>query len=188
MEINELARKDTWAPQARDPSQRKAIPLLWVFKYKFDTDGYLEKFKARVCVRGDLQDTHQDTYAATLAYRTFRALMALAAAFDLEIAQLDAVNAFLNSPINEETYVEYPEGFREPGKVLQLKKALYGLRQSPKLWYDHLTSTLKQLGLSLVPDASCLMTNEWLTALYYVDDILFIYHARNAHLFKALLI
>ena len=41
--------------------------------------------------------------------------MAIAAAFDLEIVQLDAVNAFLNSPINEETYIHYPEGYKKPG-------------------------------------------------------------------------
>ena len=69
----------------RGASQRKPLPLLWVFTYKFDIDGYLTKFKARIYVRGDLQYGYQDTYAATLAYRTFRALMAITAVFDLEI-------------------------------------------------------------------------------------------------------
>ena len=50
--------------------QRQILSLLWVFKYKFDTGGYLKKFKASICVRSDLQDTSQDTYAATLALRT----------------------------------------------------------------------------------------------------------------------
>jgi Reverse transcriptase (RNA-dependent DNA polymerase) len=86
--------------------------LLWVFKYKFDTDGYLTKFKARLCVQGDLQSTEQDTYAATLAARTFRALIAIAAAFDLEIQQYDAVNAFVNSKLNEDIYCYSPEGFK----------------------------------------------------------------------------
>jgi len=144
----------------RDPSQqRKPLPLLWVFTYKFDTDGYLTKFKARICVRGDLQYGHQDTYAATLAYRTFRALMALAAAFDLEIVQLDAINAFLNSTIDEEILVKYPEGFKQPGQVLRLLRALYGLRQSPRLWHKDLTEALQALGLGLVPDANCLLSN-----------------------------
>jgi hypothetical protein len=56
-----------------------------MFKYKFDTNEYVEKFKARLCFRDDLQMTHQDTYAVTLAARTFRALMTIAAAFDLDI-------------------------------------------------------------------------------------------------------
>ena len=72
--------------------------------------------------------TENDNYAATLAIRTFRALMALTAAFDLEIIQVDAINAFLNSEIDEETTVECPEGFKIPGKMLLLLKALYGLK------------------------------------------------------------
>jgi hypothetical protein len=59
----------------------KVIPLTWVFTYKLDTDGYLTKFKARICVRGDLQSrSNKGTYAATLAARTFRTLMAMTAA------------------------------------------------------------------------------------------------------------
>jgi len=96
------------------------LPVLWVFKYKFNTDRYLTKFKACLCVRGDLQTTDQDTYAATLATRTFRALMAIAAAFGLRMRQYDAVNAFANSPINEVTYCWNPEGFSNPSCCLQL--------------------------------------------------------------------
>ena len=151
-----------------------------MFKYKYDTDGYLNKFKARICVRGDLQNTQQDTYAATLAYRTFRALMAITAAFDLEIVQLDAVNAFLNSDINEEIYVHYPEGFKQPGQALRLRRALYGLRQSPLLWYEDLTETLKTLGLVPILDANCLLSNGAIIVFFYVDDIIVLYHAKDS--------
>ena len=68
-----------------EASNEQILPLKWVFKCKFDSDGYLQKLKARLCVRGDLQITEEETYAATLAARIFRALMAIAAAFDLEI-------------------------------------------------------------------------------------------------------
>ena len=106
-----------------------------VFKYKFDTDGYLTKFKARIYIRGDLQDTNQETYTTTLVYRTFRVLIVLAAVFDLEIVQLDAVNTFLNSNIDEEVYVEYPEGYKRLEQALRLLRALYGLKQSLLLQY-----------------------------------------------------
>ena len=46
---------------------------MWVFDYKFDEDGYLLKYKARLVVRGDLQEQYGDTYAATLAARLFKA-------------------------------------------------------------------------------------------------------------------
>jgi hypothetical protein len=58
---------------------------MWVFTYKYDQDGYLLKHKARLVARGDLQYNSEDTYAATLAAQTFRALIGIATAFDLEI-------------------------------------------------------------------------------------------------------
>jgi Reverse transcriptase (RNA-dependent DNA polymerase) len=123
-EIAELTRRGTFELIPTQEEQKKTpLPLLWIFKYKFDTDGYLVKFKARLCVRGDLQTTEQDTYAATLAARSFRALMAILAAFDLEIRQYDAVNAFINADMNEEIYCLCPEGYKEAGMTWRLRKA-----------------------------------------------------------------
>ena len=105
-ELRALLKRGTFREIERQAYHRP-LPLLWDFKYKYDTDGYLEKFKARICVSGDLQDSDRETfYAATLAVRTFRALMTLAAVNDLEILQLDAVNAFLNSNIDEDITVQ----------------------------------------------------------------------------------
>ena len=123
--------------------------------------------------------SESDNYAATLAIRTFRALMALTAAFDLEIIQVDAINAFLNSEIDEETTVECPEGFKIPGKVLLLLKALYGLKQAPQLWYNHLTRTLKRLGLQEVPGTNYVLTNESIILFYYINDIMILYRLEN---------
>ena len=130
------------------------------------------KYTAHLCVRGDLQlITQAETYAATLAARTFRALMAVTAAFDLEAHQLDAVNAFTNSIIDEVIYLDFPEGFEQSGFCLLLLRALYGLRRSPLLWFKDLSTTLAQLGLHGTGEELCLYTNDWLTVLFYVDDI-----------------
>ena len=83
-EYNNLERRNTFRKVPRTSATR-TLPVLWTFTYKVDTAGYLIKHKARFCVRGDLQPTTQaETYAATLAARTFRALMAITAVFDLE--------------------------------------------------------------------------------------------------------
>ena len=83
-----------------------------MFTYKFDTDGYLVKFKAHICIQGDLQRlSEKDTYAVTLAAKIFRAIMAIVAAFNLETWQCDVVNAFTNSLINKVVYIEFPDGF-----------------------------------------------------------------------------
>jgi Reverse transcriptase (RNA-dependent DNA polymerase) len=144
---------------------------MWVSKYKFDSDGFLVKFKSRLCVRGDLQHTEEDTYAATLAARTFRALMAVSAAFDLEIRQYDAVNAFTNSELRETVHCVAPEGFQRPGHYWLLKKARYGLKASPLLWYTDFVQAVEELRLHVIPSVNCLLTHERLPLFFYVDDI-----------------
>lgn len=150
----------------------RILPLTWVYKYKFDKHGYLIKFKARVCVRGDLQPASDlDTYAATLAARSFCLLMAIAAYFDLDAFQLDAVDAFLNGDLDETVFVQYPDGFNIPGQCLRLLKGLYGLRRSPRLWYKELSSTLREMGLRPILEEPCIFANDWLVVFFYVDDI-----------------
>jgi hypothetical protein len=157
----------------------EVLPLKWVPKYKFDEDGYLTKFKMRVVARGDLQHTDEDTYAATLAAQTFRAVMAIVAAFDLETRQYDAVNAFVNAKLKNPVYCKAPPGFEKLNHILMLMMALYGLKISPNLWYNHLIQILEDLGLSQVPGVNCLFTNDWLILLFYVDDIVLIHHSKH---------
>ena len=86
-EIRVLEAKNTWTEvlQAYAKEQNiKTILTRWVFKYKFDQEGFLIKQKARLCARGNLQKTSDNTYAATLASRIFQAMMAITAAFDYE--------------------------------------------------------------------------------------------------------
>ena len=86
-EIKALEAKGTWKEIPINEVISKdnvIIPTMWIFNYKFDEEGYLTKYKARLVARGDFQKTNQDTYAATLAARIFRALMAVVATFDLE--------------------------------------------------------------------------------------------------------
>ena len=105
-----------------------------MFTYKVNNAGYLVRYKARICVRGDLQHhVSDDIYAVTGAYRSFRILMALVCAFGLLCHQIDFKNAFTNADMDEEVYTACPPGYCTPGKVWKLRKALYGLRKSPKL-------------------------------------------------------
>ena len=173
-----------WGKQTFETTPKEAgsfsIPQQWVYTYKFDENGVLTKFKARLCVRGDLQPPNeQENYAATLAVRTFRFLVSLINAFDLETAQYDAVNAFPNCDVDEEVYVQFPPGFERKGSHLRLKKALYGLRQSPRIWQEKLTSILTKMGLRQVTNELCLFTNGAIFVFFFVDDIVTAWH-RNA--------
>ena len=178
-EIRALLSKHTW-DEVRLSKKVQHLPTMWTFLYKEDEDGFITRFKARLVVRGDLQAIpHEEVKAITAAYRTFRLLCALIAAFDLEVTQTDAVNAFVNAMIGEEVYLSTPEGLDLPPDVsLRLRKAMYGLRKSPKLWFLEMTATLKAIGLAPVPDEPCLFVhpNKPVFVFFYVDDILVISH------------
>jgi hypothetical protein len=181
-EIRTLIENDTWVEIDRCDAEQKPLPLKWVFTYKFDKDGYFLKCKARICVRGDLQhkETIESTYAATLAARSFRTMMAIAAEFDLEVRQLDVAGAFLYASRENQPSVlcELPDGFGKPGKCVRLKRALYGLRDSPILWYKEFSSTLCSAGMIPSKEEPCLFVDKLrkVIVLFYVDDILIMYH------------
>jgi hypothetical protein len=176
-EFFELKKRSTfsWVEKAN----QSRIFLIWVFKYKFDIDGYLKKFKTRLCVRDDLQSTNQNTYATTLAAKTFRALMIISTAFDLKIWQYDAVSAFINSEIDEEWYSESSNEFSRFDYCWKLNKVLYELKQVSILWYRNLITILKDLELQSISRVNCLFVNDWLILFFYVDDIVTICQKEN---------
>ena len=94
-------------------------------------------------MRGDLQPKiDEDNYASTLAFQVFRLLMALVTLFDLETIQVDAINAFCNSPLDEEIYLYNPPGFLNSGKALRLLEGLYCQNAS---LITHISQLLKHL-------------------------------------------
>jgi hypothetical protein len=180
-EIQTQIAAETWRVVDRASARGRPLPLKWVFTYKCDEDGYLIKVKARLVVRGDLQakDSLHSTYAATLAARSFRLAMAIAAEFDMEIWQLDVVAAFLNAHTDSDrpVWCDLPDGFGEPGMCALLNKALYGMRDSPLLWYTDFSTTLTKLGLTASKEEPCLFFNaaRRVLVLFYVDDILLLF-------------
>ena len=155
----------------------KVLDCMWVYVYKFDKHGRLAKCKARLVVRVDQQakSTIGDTYAATLAARSFRVFMAIAARFDLEMIQYDAVNAFVHASLDEKIYMRMPKGYRKFGKILRLNRALYGLRRSPILWQRTFYASLLEIGFKPVPHEPCCLTYEGILIFFYVDDIVVAY-------------
>ena len=130
---------------------------MWVFTYKKNSDGFITRFKARLVVYKDLQAASQEEVKAiTAAYWTFRLLYALIAGFDLNVIQINAVNAFVNALVNDEVYLIPPKGIDlPPGFSLRLRKAIYRLRKSPKLWFLEMSAALQSIGLKAIPDKLC---------------------------------
>ena len=98
------------------------------------TDGTVDKYKARLVIKGYRQKEgldYFDTYSPVTRITSIRMIIAIAALRNLEIHQMDVKTAFLNGDLNEEIYMEQPEGFSSPGqekKVCKLVKSLYGLK------------------------------------------------------------
>ena len=180
IELKQHEERQTYDEVAISESTKLPLYLMWVYDYKFDDFGYIQRFKARLVVRGDqVQGPKGDNYAFTLAARTFRLLLAISAFFGLMMYQADAVTAFLHAPLSEPVYVRHPPGHWTKGKCLKLKKALYGLPQSPKLWYATLTAALVALGLKIIPEDPCVAANSWLVVFFFVDDIVFMFRPQD---------
>ena len=168
------------------PTDARVLPLKWVWKYKFSEDGKLEKYKARICVQGDLQVVWNDTYTTTLSSRVIRTLLALACAYWYRINQRDIVNTFLYSKIDQVVYVEFPLGMEEPGYCLPVKWALYSLKQSPNLWPKEFSSSLLKLGLKQYTTERCLHYNKYLIVFFFVDGVITLYKDKDSEKFEEL--
>ena len=126
-EYDSHQRNGTWE-LVELPVGRKTVKCKWVFAIKRDASGNIIRFKARLVAKGFTQVPGIDfdeTFAPVARLDSWRYLVALAAHLDWEIHQIDFDQAFLNGSLDEEIYMEQPEGFVvAAGKVCRLRKAL----------------------------------------------------------------
>ncbi|GJX49278.1 retrovirus-related pol polyprotein from transposon TNT 1-94 [Tanacetum coccineum] len=121
------------------PDSQTIIGTKWVFKNKLDENGVVSRNKVRLVAQGYNQQERIDfdeTYVPIARLESLIILLAYACAHDFKLIQMDVKSAFLNGFINEEVYVAQPPGFvdsEKPNRVFKLKKAIYGLKQAPKL-------------------------------------------------------
>ena len=126
---------------SRSSPDCKTIGCKWVLRKKLKPDGSIDKFKARLVAKGFKQKADLDffdTFSPVTRITSIRLLIVIAAIFDLKIHQMDVKTAFLNGDLEEEIYMDQPEGFVEPeqeSKVCKLIKSLYDLKQAPKQWH-----------------------------------------------------
>ena len=178
-EIAALAANNTWELDT-PPSGVKVIPTKWVFKIKTDADGNIERYKARLVVKGYRQIEgidYDEVFAPVSKYATLRTVLALASSRDYEIHQVDIKNAFVQGALKEEVWIGQPEGYSAaPGLACRLIKALYGLKQAPRAWHSRLDEELIAMGFTPSDADASLYTHADKEAyiLIYVDDILII--------------
>src|SRR5215216_1376286 len=146
-EMDSILANGTWEITDR-PYGCKPVGCKWVFKKKLRPDGTIEKYKARLVAKGYTHkegEDYFDTYSHVARLTTIRVLLSLAASHGLLVHQMDVKTTFLNGELDEEIYMDQPDGFvvnGQEGKVSKLLKSLYGLKQAPKEWHEKFERTL----------------------------------------------
>lgn len=174
-EYDSLITNNTWC-LVEPPLHQKVLKGKWVFKYKRGSGNVILRHKARFVVKGYEQKfgvDYDQTFASVVKPMSYKALFAIAASLDLEIEQMDVKTAFLYGEINEDIYIEQPEGFNDnSGRVCKLNKALYGLKQSPRVWYKTLSEHLQSIGFIAIDADSSVFQRSTTFIAVYVDDLL----------------
>ncbi len=178
-ELRSLQEMHTWE-SCKLPANRRAIPCMWVFKRKLNADGSIERYKARLVIKGFHQQHLVDfdkVFAPVVRASTVRLFFSIVAAQNLECHMVDISNAFVQGDVTNDIYMFQPPGFEDDtSNVLKLRKSLYGLKQAPRVWNQTLTALLLSIGcVRSQSDGAlftlCLSSGTVVYLLVYVDDI-----------------
>jgi len=135
------------------PEGVKVMSCVLSYKAKTDSRGREVRCKARLNCDGRYQceSTYTDTFAPTSRFSTLRAMCAIAAQEDMKLYQFDVKSAFLIPECKEEIFIQLPGEYKLPrGKVIRLKKMLYGLKNSAAAWSDHINAWMDKHGFTNV--------------------------------------
>src|ERR1044072_4091935 len=181
-ELGQFKIKEVWNLVPR-PEGFNVIGTKWIFKNKSDENGHVTKIKARLVAQGY---THiegvdfEETFAPVARLESIRLLLGVGCLLKFRMYQMDVKSSFLNGYLNEEVYVEQPKGFVDPffrEHAYKLRKALYGLNQAPRAWYERLTEFLINHGYNKGGIDKTLFfkhhQGKIMITQIYVDDIFF---------------
>ncbi|GJS09349.1 putative ribonuclease H-like domain-containing protein [Tanacetum coccineum] len=165
------------------PIGKRAIGTKWVFRNKKDERGIVIRNKARLVAQGHRQEEgidYEEVFAPVARIKAIRLFLAYASFMGFLVYQMDVKSAFLYGTIEEEVYVTQPPGFKDPDhpdKVYKVVKALYGLHQAPRAWYETLANYLLGNGFKRGKIDHTLFIKKQkgniLLVHVYVDDIIF---------------
>ncbi|KAI0510265.1 hypothetical protein KFK09_010866 [Dendrobium nobile] len=176
-----LQKQGTWS-LIPPPPNASIIGCKWTYRTKLHSDGSIARFKARLVALGNRQEygiDYEETFSPVAKLPTIRILFTVALYHGWQVQQLDVEKAFLHGNLSETVYMSQPKGFEDsshPTHVCRLHKAIYGLKQSPRQWYNTFTTHLISLGFSHSKSDSSLLIRKQPSStiflLIYVDDIL----------------
>ena len=182
-EMESITNNGTWR-LVDLPKDRKAVGCKWIFRIKRDAQGNIKTWKARLVAKGYAQTEgvdYFDTFAPVAKFVSIRVLLSWAAIMGWEVHHMDVKTAFLHGKLEEEIYMEQPEGFAKKGEedmVCLLVKSLYGLKQAPRAWNKKLHEQLVTLGFKRCESDHNVYLREHkkglVYLLVYVDDMLIV--------------
>jgi len=134
------------------PNGKKVFGCKWVFTIKHKANGSVERFKAKLVAKGFTQTygiDYEETFAQVAKMNSIRVLLSIVANLDWPLYQFDVKNTFLHGDLEEKVYMEIAPGLEDSssvGKECKLKKALYGLTQSPRAWFERFFRAMQRFG------------------------------------------
>lgn len=177
-EIKALEDNETWTCNEK-PYENRVVECKWVFKRKRNESGSVVKHKARLVAKGFQQTgmLFNDFYSPVAKLPSIRIFLAICNYLKIEVCQLDICSAFLNGTISEDVYISLPKGFKQKeGTICKLRKSLYGLKSSPKSWYNKFHNLMLSLKFKRSENEYCfyvkISETDKLYILIYVDDVL----------------
>ena len=182
-EMDSLVRNQTW-DLVKLPVQKRALQNKWVYRLK-EENGGKKQYKARLVVKGFAQKKGIDfdeIFSPIVKMNSIRTIVSLVAVEDLHLEQLDVKTTFLHGDLEEEIYMQQPQGYEVKGKenlVCRLKKTLYGLKQAPRQWYLKFDKSMTEQGYSRCHSKHfvCfkrLDNGRYIILILYVDDMLIV--------------
>ena len=181
-EFDQIEKNHTWELVPR-PHDKNVIGTKWIFKNKLNENGDVIRNKARFVCKGYAKKEgiyFEETFSHIARLEAIRMFLAFSSFQQFKVYQMDVKLSFLNGDLEEEVYIEQPEGFilgNDEKLVCKLKKALYGLKQAPRAWCYHLDKYLQQQGFTKGSTDSNLYTkienDKLLIIVVYVDDNIF---------------
>jgi len=181
-EMRSLQKNSTW--EVVDlPTGKVPVGCRWVFTIKHKMDGTIERFKARLVAKGYTQTygiDYIETFALVAKINTVRILISLVVNRDWPLYQFGVKNMFSHGDLQEEVYMKLPPGciMQTQGniQVCRLRKSLYGLKQSPRAWFERFTKFMKSIGYKQSNSDHTIflkIDKKAITALIvYIDDII----------------
>lgn len=180
-EFNSTVQNRTW-DLVSVTEHMNIVGCRWIFTIKYNPDGTIDRYKARIVAKGYHQQPgvdFTDTFSPVIKPTTIRLILGLAVNKSWPVRQVDVNTAFLQGHLKEEVFMCQPPGFVDsdnPTQVCKLRKALYGLKQAPRSWYAELHNFLLATGFrNSLSDTSLFIYKQgkdFVYLLVYVDDIL----------------